>query len=123
MQKASGETPPGADGVDDALVDGPELLPLLQRHVLGGALAQDELLERLQLQPPPEYALQSNLMLISRYAHAAAALIATLASQRDECLERLQVQPSLGDNLQSNLTELHKPQVCLKQNQMDINET
>ena len=43
-RETSGDEQPGADGVDDALVDGPELLPLLQRHVLGGALAQDELL-------------------------------------------------------------------------------
>ena len=58
-RQAQVRNPPGADRVNDALVDRPELLPLLQRHVLGRTLAQDELLQRLQLEAPPEHALHA----------------------------------------------------------------
>ena len=40
-------------------VESPQLLPVLQRGGLAGALPQNEVLERLQLETPPEDALQT----------------------------------------------------------------
>ena len=63
-------------------VESPQLLPVLQRGGLAGALPQDEVLQRLQLQTTPKDALQASKATICQQNIDAASSIRNTAEEQ-----------------------------------------
>ena len=62
--------------ISHLLVESPQLFPVLQRGGLAGALPQDEVLQRLQLETPPENALhRQHVHLSTDHRHSLTSLI------------------------------------------------